>query len=361
MTRFLWFKARQRVISVKFDPWSSEMLKSVSQQSETGVDRRAFMQTALSTAGVVAAGGAIPALAAPTQSSASETLVQQLYGSFNDRQRSQLCFGFDHKLRSVVDANWHIVKPRVGQVLNGDQRDLVKQIFTSLHSEEFVPSAMKQIEQDNKKGLDDCSVALFGEPGSGKFEFVLTGRHLTRRCDGDSVAGQAFGGPIFYGHAANGFNEDANHTGNVFWHQAVSANKVFDALDGKQRKAALHKTSRYEDGSKTVALKSDINKIDGLPVADMTSDQQGLVRDTLKDLLAPFRAEDVDESMKLIDKNGGVESLRMAFYEAEDVGNDNVWDVWQLESPTMVWYFRGDPHVHTWVKIADGATPSVES
>jgi len=33
------------------------------------------------------------------------------------------------------------------------------------------------------------------------------------------------------------------------------------------------------------------------------------------------------------------------------VGNDGVWDVWQLESPTMVWYFRGSPHVHVWVNL----------
>lgn len=31
--------------------------------------------------------------------------------------------------------------------------------------------------------------------------------------------------------------------------------------------------------------------------------------------------------------------------------NDGVWDVWQLEGPGMVWYFRGYPHVHTWVNV----------
>jgi len=30
-----------------------------------------------------------------------------------------------------------------------------------------------------------------------------------------------------------------------------------------------------------------------------------------------------------------------------------VWDVWMLEGPSMVWYFRGAPHVHTWVYIAE--------
>ena len=34
-----------------------------------------------------------------------------------------------------------------------------------------------------------------------------------------------------------------------------------------------------------------------------------------------------------------------------DIGDDGVWDVWQVEGPNMIWYFRGAPHVHTWVYI----------
>lgn len=49
----------------------------------------------------------------------------------------------------------------------------------------------------------------------------------------------AFGGPIFYGHAAEGFNEKPDHPGNVYWYQAKRANELFQALDGKQRKVAL--------------------------------------------------------------------------------------------------------------------------
>ena len=54
-------------------------------------------------------------------------------------------------------------------------------------------------------------MAVFGEPGTDKpFEWVLTGRHDTLRADGNSVEGAAFGGPIFYGHAADGHdNEDS--------------------------------------------------------------------------------------------------------------------------------------------------------
>ena len=58
--------------------------------------------------------------------------------------------------------------------------------------------------------------------------------------------------------------------------------------------------------------------------------------------------------MRDITANGGVNSLAMSFYKNLDIGNDGVWDVWQLESPTMVWYFRGAPHVHVWVNIRAG-------
>lgn len=54
--------------------------------------------------------------------------------------------------------------------------------------------------------------------------------------------------------------------------------------------------------------------------------------------------------MKLIEANG-LDQVHMAFYKAEDIGNDGVWDIWQLEGPAMVWYFRGAPHVHVWAHI----------
>jgi hypothetical protein len=48
---------------------------------------------------------------------------------------------------------------------------------------------------------------------------------------------------------------------------------------------------------------------------------------------------------------GGFDNVHMAFYKNLDIGNDGVWDVWQLEGPAMIWYFRGHPHIHTWVHV----------
>jgi len=54
---------------------------------------------------------------------------------------------------------------------------------------------------------------------------------MTLRVDGNSTDHMAFGGPIFYGHASKDFYEDHLHRGNVFWEQAVAANKVYPMLD----------------------------------------------------------------------------------------------------------------------------------
>jgi hypothetical protein len=83
----------------------------------------------------------------------------------------------------------------------------------------------------------------------------------------------------------------------------------------------------------------------------MARDQKKLVEQVLGDLLLPFRKQDADEAMAHIRGRGGIDSLAMSFYKNLDIGGDGVWDVWQLEGPSMVWYFRGSPHVHTWVNI----------
>jgi hypothetical protein len=318
----------------------------------SSLSRRSF----LASSAAIPLGLAVPAWMMAAEQATAETKVTQLFKSLNEEQRKTICFPFDHALRSKVDNNWMIVKQSISAVLDKAQQDLVKQIFMDLHSEEYAEKVLGQVVHDSDgEGFEAaCAVAIFGEPGTGKFELVLTGRHCTRRCDGDSVAGAAFGGPIFYGHAAKGFNEAPDHKGNAYWYQAQQANAVYQVLDGKQREKALCEKGRAEQGTDTVKLADKPDQIDGILVSDLAKDQQGLVDKVLADLLAPFRKQDAAEAMKLI-KHHGLDTLRMAFYKQGDLGNDQVWDVWQLESPNMVWHFRGSPHVHCWVNIREAA------
>ena len=310
------------------------------------LDRRQFLKTT-----AMAGAAAVTGTAASGSGKSSETLVGHLYESLSAEQKQKVAFEFDHPLRSKIDNNWHITPVRIGQFFDREQQAMITSIFKGLHNPEFVGQVMHHLDED-AGGIGNYSVALFGAPGSGKFEFVLTGRHCTVRCDGDSVDGAAFGGPMFYGHESGGsFNEAADHPGNVYWYQAKRANEVFQALDGKQRAKALLGDPRQEQGTATIALKDSGAPIAGLPVSEMSRDQQELVGKVLADLLHPYRKQDRDEAMKYIRANGGAEALTMSFYKNADIGGDGVWDVWELESPNMIWYFRGYPHVHTWVNI----------
>lgn len=293
----------------------------------------------------------------------SETLVQQLFASLSPEQMEAVVFPFHHPERLRVENNWHITKQTVGGFFDADQQAMIRGVFDGLHSEEYRDNVHRQFTHDNRsrrhqtaeEAFGSASVALFGAPGTGQFEFVFTGRHCTRRCDGDSVEGAAFGGPIFYGHqAGDDFEEAPDHPGNVYWFQAQRANEVFAMLDGKQRTQALQDKPRRERGTATVELSGKSEGLEGLGVGEMSADQKGKVKEVLNDLLAPFRELDREESMKLIEPQ--FEELRMAFYESHDLGGDQIWDTWQIEGPSMIWHFRGDPHVHTWVNIREPAS-----
>jgi len=312
------------------------------------LSRRKFVATTASASAIALASSSLQGKPQSDKNTTAETLVQSLYKSLNDKQREAICLPFDHPLRSKVNNNWHINKTRLNQ-FSDDQQAMVREIFLKLHSPEYAQKVFDQVDGDS--GFGKGSFALFGKPGSGKFEFVFTGRHCTRRCDGDSVEGAAFGGPIFYGHAAKGFYEKPEHPGNAYWFQAKRANELFQALDGKQRKVALlDKRSRGERGNKTIETKGTVKGLEGIPASDFSGDQKDLFRKVLADLLAPFRQQDSTEAMKLIEAND-IDKLHLSYYKKENIGEDEVWDVWQVEGPKMVWYFRGKPHVHVWANI----------
>ena len=314
--------------------------------------------TATPNLSAMTTGGLKAATETPKLSGSSENLVAALYQSLSPQQKQTVTFPFHHPRRSRVDNNWHVTPVTIGEFFTPDQQAMIREIFTKLHSPDFADKVFYHLAED-AGGIENYSVALFGEPGSAAFEFVLTGRHCTARCDGDSVEGAAFGGPIFYGHASQGFREKPDHPKNVYWYQARRANEVFGALDGKQRKSALLGEPRRERSTATVRLKKTGEAMAGLPVSEMTHDQRELVEKVIADLLLPFRKKDRDEAVKYIKASGGVEALSMSFYKNLDIGNDGVWDVWQLESPTMVWYFRGFPHVHVWVNLRARALEAV--
>jgi hypothetical protein len=280
--------------------------------------------------------------AAPSPKSTAETAVARFYNSLSEDQKKAIAFPFDHELRKRISANWHVTKPEIDDdFYSKEQRAMIDEIIRGVTTEDGYQRIIRQT-QDDAGGIGSYTVAVFGTPGSGKFEWELTGRHLTLRADGDSVDQAAFGGPIIYGH---GVEQPKN---NLFHYQTTQANEVFRALDPKQAEKALVAKAPKEDA---VALQGASGTFPGIPVGELSADQKQLVEKTLKVILAPYRKEDVDEVFEILKAGGGIDKLHMAFYQQEDLLDDKEWDIWRVEGPSVVWHFRGAPHVHAYINI----------
>jgi hypothetical protein len=322
------------------------------------VSRREFLAAAsVGTAAIAAGAWPRIAKARTTSGDTAEDVVKVLYASLSPKQKETVCFGWDHedpqrgKLRTRISNNWHITKPVINSdFYTDDQRRYVRDIFERIIQPQWHERVDKQLQDDAGGFGNSQNIAIFGTPGEGKFEFVMTGRHMTLRCDGNSTDHMAFGGPIFYGHAASGFNEKEGHPGNVYWEQALAANRVYEMLDGKQRKMAEVEKHIAESA---VGFRGPAGDFPGIPVTELSADQKAEVVRVLQKLVEPYRQVDRDEVQAALNAQGGLDKCSLAFYTVDDLGGDRIWDTWRLEGPSFVWYFRGTPHVHVWVNIAD--------
>lgn len=320
--------------------------------SGAGLNRREFLRSVGLTVGGIAAASAFGGLAPAVAQSAArisrpETLVKSFYHTLTPKQRELICMGWDDPLRSKVQANWAIVKQSIGQLFTADQQEMLHGILRGLTTDEWYPKILDQMKND-ADGFENYHVAMFGDPDQSRFEWVITGRHCTLRADGHSNANAAFGGPIFYGHAVKD-TEDAGHPGNIYWNQGKRANEVFHALDSKERGVALIDKA---PGESKINLQGADGQFPGIAIGELSADKKELVKSVMHGLLSPYRPSDAKEVMAEIDANGGLDKVHLSFYKQDALGKDGTWDIWRLEGPSLVWHFRGAPHVHTWVNVA---------
>lgn len=339
-----------------------ESIQSLCPDCEGVIDRRQFLRTAGVAAGTLPLWATPIVQAAPKPTSAAETAVKALYDTLSEEQKKDICFAWDHQdakrglLRTFVSNNWMITEhPIRSDYYSKKQQVIIHDIWKGILNPEWHARFLKQLKDDTggEPWGADQAIALFGTPGSekDKFEVVLTGRHMTLRADGNTEPHVAFGGPIFYGHAASGFNEKVGHPNNVFWPQAQAANLVYQMMDEKQREKALVLDKRPRESA--IAFQGPMAKFPGIPVSELSEDQKTELQRVFKLLLEPYRKEDQDEALECLKKQGGLDRCSLAFYKDGDLGDDGEWDNWRLEGPSFVWYYRGSPHVHVWVNVAD--------
>ena len=300
---------------------------------------------------------------APGQEKIPETAVKLLYDSLNDQQRKVVCFDWEYVdpnagcCGRASPNNWRITPPAIHSDFFTPEQQRHDPRHLRGHDPARLARQVRQATQGRRGRLGHRAEHCHLRPAraQGKFEFVLTGRHMTLRCDGHSAEHVAFGGPIFYGHAASGFNEKPDHPGNIFWPQALAANDVFRMLDGKQQKEALldrapEKATWRSQGPRASSPASRSR--------NSRADQKEHLQQVLAEADRALSAVGPRRRAGVPQEAGRAGPLSLAFYRQDDLGNDRVWDIWRLEGPAFVWHFRGAPHVHVWVNVADD--PSVK-
>jgi hypothetical protein len=284
-----------------------------------------------------------------------DSLPMQFYKSLTEAQHAKIVLPVDHPKRKYI-SNWWYICPdqRLHTFYTKDQQDLVRQIFESLHAPAYREKMLWQVEKDLMGKIQNTpSVGFFGTPADKDFEFIYTGHHVTRRCNAHTDVGQGFGGaPIFYGNFAKAFRETKDHEGNPFWYQGLLFDEFYTSLEGGQRAKILAGREPRNENPASVILKSKTD-LPGICGADLSKDQQAKLLDVMRRMLACFRPDDAEATMKVIESMKMVERLFISCYGgAFDIGGDKVWDTWQIEGPELVWYFRGVPHIHGYIHLA---------
>jgi hypothetical protein len=284
----------------------------------------------------------------------AEALVFELYESLGADQKKKIVRPWDHGAAGgtgtpsrLKTGNGAVDKLLLGAEYKKAQVELLDKIFRAIANGE---RGYKELSRDGRfdasRDFASISAIIYGEPAEGKkFSLVFTGHHLTVRCDGNSEAATAFGGPLYYGHSPSGYAP-----ANVFRHQTQAATELYRTLD-KEAKAAAVLSGEWKDEHGGVKVPGKGAKVPGLCFADMSKDQKEATEKLMKELVAPYRKEDGDEVLELIKATGGMEKVSMAFYEEEKPTEREPWTYWRLEGPGFVWSYRALPHVHTFVHV----------
>jgi len=334
-----------------------------------GVGRRQFLMTVGGTAVTLASLEAVPqilkAQPAATQPAAAqparaarpaEALIRELYTALTPAQRQQVVFAYNHtQANSTRPTRLGMYNApifgnaSIGAVYTAAQQELNERILKAICSDDEGYRRMTRNGTfDASQSFGRCGAYIFGDPTNNQqFSWVFTGHHLTVRCDGNSEANTAFGGPMYYGHSPDGYSQR-----NVWNFQTRSVHSVWDALSEAQRRTATMATyvnPREQEGS--VRFRQAGQAYPGLAYRDMTPDQRGLVQTVMRDLISPYRREDSDEVMDLIRRNGGMERIHLGFFRDQGTPNTQ-WNFWRLEGPGFVWNYRVLDHVHCFVNIA---------
>ncbi len=294
--------------------------------------------------------GAYRALLPPAPSHRLEpvdVLAARLVASLDAGQRARVQVDYDHPLRQyhnrgVSGGGLGINAWRFSR----EQRVLLSDLLHAGVSTKGRDRLPRQFFI-NWPGVHLMRLLVCGEPGAGPYQIILTGPHLNLRLGGASREGAALGGPQIYGDQRG--NERQGLPGNVYRGQFLAAHRLFLALSPSEQQAALLPSSPIQT---RIEPQGRGGRFPGVPVAALSPAARELAAELVGGILSTYPAGDVAYARRCLEENGGLGALHLSYYEDGEVDGSGQYQIFRLEGPTAVLYFRGYPHVHAFINIA---------
>jgi len=266
--------------------------------------RREFLQ-ATALIGVAAAASARSgcrrhARGRPAQ---PETLVGQLYRSFDVEQRKRCAFPFDHALRSKVDANWQITEVRIGSTSAPDPASADPRHFHGACTVLNTPSGDEP--GGARRRFRPLRIALFASRG-GQIRVCNSPAACDPRCDGNSWTARP--SAVRSSTSRGGqFHEPGDHPA-MRTGIRQRAKRAVQALDGKQRAVALlGDPARKREPTRSLCR--CLGRREGLQVADMSGPIRRNWPDRSSRLLALFAKSIAREALSTSNRTMSTSSI----------------------------------------------------
>src|SRR5262245_14456231 len=275
-----------------------------------------------------------------------DLLAQRLFASLDAEQRTDTCVPYDHPLRQYHNRG---VMGGGRDILFGFSRNQRK-ILTDLMYAGLSDDGRSRVPEEfftRWSGVHALRVVMCGDPQRPPYQVILTGNHLNLRLGGTSREGAAFGGPQVYGDQRG--NERPGLPGNVYRDQFLLAQRMLRNLDASRRELAILNEAPVQTG---IELQGRGGSFPGVAVSSLAPADQALARDLVERILATYPANDVAYARACLQANGGVDALFLSYYQHGEDGAIAEGQVFRLEGPAAVMYFRGYPHVHAFINIA---------
>jgi hypothetical protein len=275
-----------------------------------------------------------------------DALARRLYATLDAEQRDDTCVPYDHPLRQYHNRG---VWGGGREVLFGFSR-AQRSILTDLLHAGLSAEGRSRVPDEyftRWAGVNSMRVLICGNPTEPPYQVVLTGAHLNLRLGGRSREGAAFGGPQVYGDQRG--NDRPGLPGNVYRDQFLLAQRLFRSLDPARQRLAMLDEAPVQTG---IELQGNDGRFPGVAISELEPEHKELASALVERILATYPSDDVAFARTCLQANGGVEGLFVSYYQRGEDGSIPEAQVFRLEGPGAVLYFRGFPHVHAFVNVA---------